>query len=62
MIKAMRSKLRGEGWKVFPLEEIVIASMKTVIEFVEMCGYHSEEATDNCKSVMKKENKNCNGE
>ena len=62
MIKAMRSKLRGEGWKVFPLEEIVIASMKTVIEFVEMCGHHSEEATDNCRSVMKKENKNCNGE
>ena len=58
----MRSKLRGEGWKVFSLEEIVIASMKTVIEFVEMCGYHFEEATDNGRSVMKKENKNCNGE
>ena len=27
-----------------------------------MCGYHSKEATDNCRSVMKKENRNCNGE
>ena len=54
--------MHGEGWKVFSLEEIVIASMTTVIEFVEMCGYHSKEATDNCRSVMKKENRNCNGE
>ena len=58
----MRSKLRGEGWKVFSLEEIVIASMRAVTEFVEMCGYHSEEATDSCRSVVKKENENCNGD
>ena len=51
-----------KGGKFSSLKEIVIASMKTVIEFVEMCGYHSEEATDNCRSVMEKENKNCNGE
>ena len=62
MIEAMRSKLRGEGWKVFPLEEIVIASMRAVTEFVEMCGYHSEEATYSCRSVVKKENENCNGD
>ena len=65
LYKVWEGKINGRtsrSYKFFSLEGTVFESMKTAIEFMEMCGYYSEETLENCRRFMKKENRNSNGE